>query len=405
MSSRRIQSSGVGGITPLMLLLVSGATLFAPKNTNAQCPAGQVVSSVTYTKPLTAGGASVYSFTMPQFNPSPGGYTLLSATLSATATTNITINYQNTSTNHTQDFFPTVSRTDFIKVNGSTAVNKNNEYDYDETLLSKKGVAGDNVTYGPGNTFDNTTLFSTTITSAGTLTGTYQGGGTIPITYTSIFYTNNFIPTDVAVTPTLTDNINFSITYSFCNPTTLSSDFLTFTAEKENNKTVELKWSTANEQAGRKYYIEVSLNGQDFAITGSVPSDASSNVASYTYDYAIPPTATGKVYFRLREVEVDGTATWSDVRTVNLDGNGSYSVFSIYPNPPSDFINLTIPGDVVDWQVDIVAADGALVQRGYYRNSNAPKINFVRRLAAGTYFVRAVNPQSGKSYSGSFLMR
>ena len=404
MKPRRIQLFGVFIISPYILLLMSGAAMFAPKTGRAQCPNGSVPMATTYTRSLSASGANVYNLTIPQFNPSPGGYTLLSAVLSATATTGTTVNYQNTSLNP-QDFFPTVNRTDNIKVNGTTAVNKNNEFDYDETVLTPQGSAGDNVTYGPANTFDNTTLFTTSITNPGTLTGTYQGAGNLSVSYTSAFFVGNNISTDVHVTPTLSDNITFSITYNFCNPTTLSSNILLFTAEKENNQTVDLKWQTTNEQPGRKDYIDVSAGGQDFAIVGSVSSDAANTEANYLYDYAIPVTATGKLYFRLRQVEANGSATWSDVRTINLDGNGPNSTFSIYPNPPNDYINLSIPGDNQDWQVEIVAADGSLVQRSFYRNSNAVKVTFVRRLSAGTYFVRAINPPTGKSYSGSFLMR
>jgi len=402
MKPRRIQSSGVFIISPYLLLVLSGVAMFAPKNSNAQCASGSVPMATTYTRSLSASGANVYNLPIPQFNPSPGGYTLLSAVLTATATTSTTVNYKNNSVG-TQDIFPTFNRTDNVKVNGATAVNKNNEFDYDETFLAPTGMPGDNVTYGPANTFDNSTLFTTTVTNAGLLTGTYQGGGNLSVVYTSSFFVNNNISTDVIVTPTLTDNITFSITYNFCNPTILASNILSFTAEKENSRTADLKWQTTNEQPGRKYYIEVSDGGQDFAIAGSVPSDASNSEANYAYDYAIPVTATGKLYFRLRQVEANGTAAWSDVRTINLDGNGSSSTFSI--NPPSDYINLSIPGDNQDWQVEIVAADGSLVQRDFFRSSNAVKVTFARRLSGGTYFVRAVNPQTGKSYSGSFLMR
>lgn len=409
MRLRRIQSSGVFVSTPFILLVLSGAFLLTPRYINAQCPAGAVPRSVTYTQPLhtvSTSGGKVYSFTLPQFNPSlpaPGGYTLLSAVLSATATTNIDVNYQNTSTTTGQDIFPTAARTDNVKVNGTTAVNKNNQYDYPETILAIKGSPGDNVSY-TGTTFDNSTpLFTTTITTASpALTGTYTGAGNLSLTYTSTFFMNNSLSTDIAVTHTIDDNITFTITYNYCDPNVLASNILNFTASKVNNQTVDLKWLTTNEQPGRKYYIEVGSDGQNFTTAGLVLSNASSTDASYTYAYPIPPAATGKLYFRLRQVEIDGTATWSDVRIINLDGNGS--TFSIYPNPPSDYINLTIPGNNQDWQVNIFAANGSLVQSNYYRNSNTARVNFVRRLAAGAYFVRATNPQTSKHYTGSFVV-
>jgi len=384
-------------------MVISGLALLAPQRINAQtCPGGTVPLTTTYTTTLNSAGTNVYNFTFPQFN-TAGGYTLLSAVMTATATTGATVNYKNTSPNP-QDFFPAVVRVDNLKLNGgSTLANKTNEFDYDETVLTASGTPGDNLSYGPSNTFDNSLLFTASVTSPATLSANYAGSGNISLTYTSTFYLNNNISNVINVTSSLSDNIVFNLVYKFCNPVVLASNILTFTADKENSQTVGLDWMVTNEQPGRKYYIEVSSGSQDFAITGSVPSNASSSEASYSYKYAIPPTATGKLYFRLRQVEPDGTATWSNVCTVNLDGNNT--VFSIYPNPPSDFINLTIPGDSQDWQVDIVAADGSLVQRNYFRNSNTAKVSFVRRLAAGTYFVRAVNPQTGKSYSGSFLMR
>jgi hypothetical protein len=394
----RILISGVYSAIPLTLLLTSGV-LMAPKHVNAQCPAGSTAMSTSYTKSISGPGATTTSFTMPQFDPSPGGYTLLSAVLSSTATTNVTTTYKNTSVYI--DFFPGFSRSDIVKVNGTTAAHITTPNDPPETMLNAAGTAGDQVTYSPPiSSFSNTGMISTTITNATTLTGTYQGTGTVAFTYITGF--SNTIPAGISISNTLSDNTTFTLTYNYCNPIALASNILNFTANKMNSQTVDLKWLTANEQPGRNYYIEVSSAGRDFAITGSVPSNTSSTDASYTYVYSIPPAATGKLYFRLRQVDADGTTTWSDIRIVNLDGNGLG--FSIYPNPPSDFINLTIPGNSQDWQVDIFAADGRLVQRNSYRNSNAPRVNFGRRLAASTYFVRATNPQTGKHYTGSFVV-
>ena len=405
MSPRRIQLSGFFSPTPFLLMVISGLALLAPRRTNAQCPSGQAQKTTTYNYTLSASGGNTYNFTVPQFNTMPAGYTLLSAVFTATASTIAKINYANTDIANTQDFFPSVFRRDRLNINGtSVSAPPLAEYDYNETILAIKNDPGDNVTYGPSSTFLNTPLFSTTITDPATLSGTYEGSGNLTVQYASTFFVSNFIPAAVKVTAALSDNTKLSVVYNYCDPTVLASNLLSFTASRINSGTVDLKWQTTNEQPGRKYYIEVSSGGQDFNTVGSTPSTASSGFADYTYAYSIASSATGTLYFRLRQVDQDGTMTWSDIRTINLDGNGSGPAFSIYPNPPSDFINLTIPGDNQDWQVDILAADGSLVQRNYYRNANTAKVSFVRRLSAGTYFVRAVNPQTGKHYAGSFLI-
>ena len=405
MKRRKIQVSGVLQ-APFVMAILYVISCLTPQSIQAQCPGGSTASSVTYNSSLSSGGGNVYHFSLPQFNPSPGGYTLLSATLSGNATTAATVSYQNTSSTNVQDFLPGVIRNDKFNVNGGANVsNKNTEYDFDETILGIQGSPTDHTSYGPLNVFDNTNLFTKAITDPTTLTNTYQGSGNLAIIYTTTFFTGNSVPNAVTITNSISDNITFSVTYNFCNPTTLSSNILNFTADKESNQKVDLKWITANEQPGRKYYIEAALNGQDFAITGSMPSNAAMNDANYLYAYSVPPAATGKIYFRIRQIETNGTATWSEVRSVDLDGGGSNPAFTIYPNPPSDFINLSIPGDAQDWQIEIFAANGSLVQRNYYLNQNTIHVNFVRRLSAGSYFVRATNPQSGKHYASSFVIR
>ena len=386
-------------------MVISGFALLAPKRISAQCPFGGTLKSVQYTTTLAASGGNIYNTNLPQFNPSPGGYTLLSAVLSATALTQAIVKYTNIDPSNPQDFTPSIFRRDKLFLGGGTvAAPPLAEYDYPETILTTAGSAGDNILYPSTTIFDNALLFSSTINNAGLLTSIYQGAGTIPMQYTSTFFATNFIPTGVNVNTQLTDQIKLSVTYNYCDPTVLASNILSFTASRINSQTVNLNWEIANEQPGRKYYIEVSSGGQDFATVSSQPSTASVGPADYNYAYSISPSATGALYFRIRQVDQDGTMTWSDVRIINLDGNGNQA-FSIYPNPPSDYINLTLPGASKDWQVDIISASGALVFRDYYRNSNLVRVSFGRRLSAGTYFVRATSPKTGQQYSGSFLMR
>ena len=109
------------------------------------------------------------------------------------------------------------------------------------------------------------------------------------------------------------------------------------------------------------------------------------------------------MYFRLAIVDNNGFTTYSTVSIVNL-GDAGPAGFSIYPNPPQDFINLTLPGDNRSWQIDLVSADGSLIQRNYYYNNSNPRINFNRKLTSGAYFVRATNLQSGDQHTGSFII-
>lgn len=395
MRARRIQSSGV----TLLLLLCWGA--FKPLSSAAQTCSG-TIQSVTYSTVISGNGSGTYSTSLPQYN-SSSGYTLISAVLTSYVTTTSTVGFTNTNSSE-QDFFPSIGRTDVLKLNGTTTLAAaNSNFNFPFTSLDPAGGADDNITYGPENVFNNTAMVYDSVTTANPLlTGSFQGTGNVNFTYKST--TSLTAPLGVSSTASVSDAITFSVTYYFCNPTTLSSNILTFTATLENNRTVTLNWITTNEQPGRRYEIEVSSNGKDFTTFDSQASDPVNTDASYSYQYAIGSGVTGKLYFRLKQIDIDGTASYSTVRIIDLAG-GTASGFSLYPNPPSDYINLVFPPTTQGWQVDILAADGSLVQRNYYSSIGTGRLNFQRKLSAGTYFARATDLQAAKNYVAPFVIR
>jgi len=158
-----------------------------------------------------------------------------------------------------------------------------------------------------------------------------------------------------------------------------------------------------NEEAGRKYNVEVSTDGVNFTAFATLPSDPSSADATYSDHYSIQQGTRGKLFFRVRQININGESGYSPVRTIDLN-TGTASGFSIYPNPPSDYLNLVFPSSGQGWQVDILSADGSLVQRNYYSSTNTGRLNFQRKLSTGTYFTRATDLQTAQSYVAPFVI-
>jgi len=234
--------------------------------------------------------------------------------------------------------------------------------------------------------------------------GSYSGTGSQNYTYNTTTALN--MPNYYSVV-TYSDTVRFKVTYFYCSPGVLANDVLTFTAVKQNDGTVWLGWSTTNEKAGRQYQVQVSSDGSNFTRYTTVESDPVAADASYTYSYPVDPTATGRLYFRLRIVDESGAVSFSVIRIIDLD-RGLQAVknnFFLYPNPAVDYISLNIPGSPQPWQVDIIAADGRLIQRNRFTNTSTPRIAFTHQLPAGTYFVRAVSGKPGQRYTRSFVVR
>jgi len=400
----RVKTSIRGVSSSLMFSVCVVVGFFMPHETVAQCATG-TLKTVSYpsTLSLTGSGGNTYSFTVPQWN-YPAGYTLLAAVFSSKVSTTGTATFTNT-TGSEVFFTPQLVRTDVIKVNGTTLTgaggNPFNGYPF--TDLQANPTPGYQATYGPQTVFSQKMLYDS-ITTAATLASTYTGSGNISVNYITSFSMNNK-PLTVSLATTISDQVAFNVTYYYCDPTVLAANIVSFTAFKKDAAHTLLKWAVENEHPGRSYYIQVGEGGSDFVDVGSEPSTTQGSSADYSYTYSNLPGATGKVYFRIKQVDIGGSISYSNVCVVDMGANGN-AAFAIFPNPvvSGNYISLSLPGDTRSWQVDIFAADGGVIQRNLFSNTSIATVNFNHKMPAGTYFVRATNPLNGDSHTGSFVV-
>jgi hypothetical protein len=109
----------------------------------------------------------------------------------------------------------------------------------------------------------------------------------------------------------------------------LPLQWISFTAEK-NSDGVLLKWSTSQEMDTRDFKVLYSTNGNDWKEVATVDASGNSNVAK-KYSYVHEQPRTGMNYYRLLETDRSGAISYSETRTVRLDG-GSFG-FRILNNP------------------------------------------------------------------------
>lgn len=388
------QQSHVPG---LFLAFMLWSISLIPSPSFAQACAG-TLQTVTYDTVIYGAGSQNYSLPLPQFSPS--GTTLLSAYVEAYLTTQATASFQNMN-GTTQSFNPNISRGDEVDLNDAYLTNGAALYNFPHANI----VAGATKIYPTQTVFNNYKIIDYLIDNSDPALNSFLGTGTLGLTYASNTFINN-VPLGVIPSSTASDNIVFSITYTYCGPQILATNFLSFTARRQDAQSVLLSWSIGNEVKGRHYNIEVSTDGNKFSAAGSVASDpAGSGDAHYVYGYYIAPGSQGKLYFRLKQVESNGSGVYSPIRIIDLDADGGSRAFMIYPNPPTDYINVVFPSTGGSWQVDIISADGALVQRNIFNLASSGRVNFNRKLAAGTYFVRAMDVKTSRSQTGSFIMR
>ena len=123
-------------------------------------------------------------------------------------------------------------------------------------------------------------------------------------------------------------------------------EMLIFTASVRNSQ-VQLLWSTASELNNRGFEIERSVNdASNFTTVGFVDGKGNSTEISY-YSFNDNPQISGanQVYYRLKQIDFDGTSTYSNIVNVSYDVPAEFVLNQNYPNPfnPATTISYFVP--------------------------------------------------------------
>jgi endonuclease I len=102
------------------------------------------------------------------------------------------------------------------------------------------------------------------------------------------------------------------------------------------SKDVQLTWEATHETSFKEYQVEKSPDGRNFSKIGVV---AGTNAPSYIFrDSDLP--GGGNIYYRLRMVDIDGKAQYSEIVTVKI--SGKISNCFVYPNPTNGSISIRL---------------------------------------------------------------
>lgn len=175
--------------------------------------------------------------------------------------------------------------------------------------------------------------------------------------------------------------------------TPLPVELMRFTAEPRGTDAL-LKWATASENNNDRFEVEASADGRTFRRIGQVAGHGSSS-QPHEYQFVDPVIVryvASPVYYRLRQVDADGTASYSPVRTVAVSGRPELALF---PNPTTGAATLlgAQPGtavtvfDAVGRQVTAAMADATGTAALVLPNGPATGVYIVR---SGTTALRLV---------------
>lgn len=136
------------------------------------------------------------------------------------------------------------------------------------------------------------------------------------------------------------DSISSFSTFGFTgwdNPAVLPVTWYSFDA-KIQDKAVMLEWTTASEFNNKGFYVEYATNDLIFKNIGFVSGNGTTSIPSmYTFKHEKP--GVGILYYRIRQVDFDGTFDYSVIRSVEYSFEVS-NFINVYPNPAGDKIRV-----------------------------------------------------------------
>ena len=151
-----------------------------------------------------------------------------------------------------------------------------------------------------------------------------------------------------------------------------------------------LAWTTASERNNAGFEVEASGDGHAFRRLGWIAGHGSSSEAhSYQFDDATLGTAPGPlVYYRLRQLDADGTATFSPVRPVAVPADRPTQL-QLWPNPAHGTVAVggVPPGQLVQ----LLDLTGRVLLSAVPPAQGPAQLTLPAGLAPGVYVVRSGN--------------
>jgi hypothetical protein len=173
----------------------------------------------------------------------------------------------------------------------------------------------------------------------------------------------------------------------------LPVEFLYFKAIYRKDEGVELMWKTISEKDNDYFQVERAVGNSSFQAIGRIEGKGNSNNLN-AYSFWDREYTNGIIYYRLKQVDFDGTYAYSKVVAVRIE-NAPLSQAVAYPNPSDGKkICLRLEAQEQVYQVQVFNIVGQRMGFQYEdcdgSHANELNLEFENKLLKGTYFIQVI---------------
>ena len=188
----------------------------------------------------------------------------------------------------------------------------------------------------------------------------------------------------------------------------LPVEFSYFNARNQDCQTVNVAWQTQSEINNDGFFIERSIGSTDhFESLGFVEGRGNSNTEqNYTFEDDINGfKSSGNIYYRIKQVDIDGRYDYTDIVTVDLDCDDTAIRISVYPNPTINDLYVNVDGDlaVASSIVILNSLNQVIATLPVDQTDSRTKIDMTKYVS-GMYFIKVLDNTSEILFTKKILL-
>ena len=164
--------------------------------------------------------------------------------------------------------------------------------------------------------------------------------------------------------------------------TPLPVKLVSFTARKEEEKSINVQWKTTSEVNAQAFEVERSIDGKEFKIIHLEKAYGAENAES-DYQFLDENLASDTYYYRLKSVDMDQSFAYSKIVSVQIDNRED---FFVSPSPTQNTFTIGKFNGKLPFEVEILDASGKRVLSEKV-GKKGQEIN-IQALSSGIYFVK-----------------
>jgi N-acetylneuraminic acid mutarotase len=165
---------------------------------------------------------------------------------------------------------------------------------------------------------------------------------------------------------------------------------------------ITLQWRSQQEETFSHYTVQRCFDGVNFTDIGIRTAGNNNGLADYTYGDDIRNIGESRIFYRLQLLTADGNVTYS--KTIHFDRNKIASALHLYPNPATQYINVTYDQKSNGPTTFLVTDMKGVAVKSFTQSITPGKVSMnidLNSIAAGAYVLSVI--QNGENSQEKFI--